>query len=329
MKELKELRLDDSHLMLQDNVVRGPILPRGYSELDREIHVKGETVVEGAMYALSLQVTAGPLQVQGAVFIQRELHIFTDCKGDVEFCKSVGSSGSVVCHSTSGKVYFGADINAKSVSLKNAYVAANIFADEVVLENCVVLGGVFAVKSLQLTNVVLGTFHSPSVRIAQELAVLLPSVFSVEPIASLPGSRVRNFALADLGALMRGVPEGERTGYISVDPGKEVQRSVLTDAAGNTQVVLCYSVAGKVLTADLVNMDHLQNHFLLAAGSLGAQTLRTYDLGPDSKGKLLELTPVTIAEFFFKILDGRITVKPLDAKISFAELSRVYGENRA
>ncbi len=325
MKELQELKLDNNRLVLQDNIVRGAVLPKGYAELDREIHVKGETVIEGALFGQSLQVCSGPLRIDGAVFLQNELHVFSDCKGEVSFRKSVGSSGAIVCNSTSSMTYFGADINAKSVTLKNCFVAANIFADDVSLENCVVLGGVFAVKNLNIVNAIVGTFHSPSVRIAQEVGILLPSAFSVEPVSCLPGTSLRNYSLTDLGSLMRGIPEKERSGYISMNIEKEVQRSVLCDASGNTQVVLSYSVAGKVLTADFVNMENLQNHFLLSAGSLGAQTLRIFDLGLDGKGAAVELTQKSIADFFFKLLDGRIAPKKLDSQISFAELAKVYG----
>ena len=42
-----------------------------------------------------------------------------------------------------------------------------------------------------------------------------------------------------------------------------------------------YTVVGKVLAVDLIDTDKFENHFLLTAASLGAQLLKTYDLGVD------------------------------------------------
>jgi len=325
MNELKELRLNDNRLVLKDNIVTTPILPRGYKELDRDVSVQGESIVEGPLYAKTLEVANGPLSVRGAVFTQSEIHVNIDAAGTIEFQKSVGSAGSIVCQSRKGRVLFGADINAKSVTLRNCYVAANVFGDEVVLEDCVVLGGVFAVRTLSLTNVVIGTFNAPAVKAARDVNLLLPSAFSVEPVAMLPGTSFRCLSLVDLSALMRGVPEKDRTGSVSIDPEREAQRSVLVDDAGNTQVLRSYSVVGKVLAADLVDMEKLQNHFLLAAGSLGSQVLRTYDLGNDSQGKVVSLTPANIADFFFRLLDGRVKPREMNASFSISEVMDAFG----
>ena len=325
MKDLTEIRIDDQRLVFKDNLIKGAILPKTADLLDRDVSVEGETVIEGAVYARNLEVSHGPLTIRGAVFLKVELHVFSGVKEPIIFEKCVGSAGAIVCHSPSAKTYFGSDINAKTVNLRNTYVASNIFADEITLENCVVLGGVFATKSLAMNNVVVGTFNSPSVHLGQEIHLLLPSAFSVEPFSCLPGTRVVNHTLADLGALMRGIPEKEQTGSIPLDPGKESQRTALVDDAGNAQTLRSLSVVGKVLAADLLDMDKLQNHFLLTAGSLGAQLLKTFDLGPDLSGKPVVLTPITIAEFFFKLLDGRITPRILDGTFTMNDLITAYG----
>ena len=46
-------------------------------------------------------------------------------------------------------------------------------------------------------------------------------------------------------------------------------------------LVHCYSVVGKVLAADLVNVDKLRNHFLIGATALGrsiAENLMIWEL---------------------------------------------------
>jgi hypothetical protein len=324
MKELKELRFDGQRLVLKDNLVRSPILPKAHTELDRDIQVDGETVIQGAVFARNLEIAQGPLEVHGAVFTQGEIHVASDCRGTIEFRKAVGSASSVTSHSNNARLLFGADINAKQVNLRNAYVAANVFADEVVLENCVVLGGVFATKSLVLNNAITGTYSSPSVRLSQSLFLLLPSAFSVEPLSCLPGTKVKNLTLADLGALMRGVPECEMAGFIPLDPTQEEQKIVLSDEKGEIQVVRCLSVAGKVLAADLMDAEKLQNHFLLAAGAMGSQLLKTYSIGVDSQGNPVELTLKRLADFFFSILDGKIQIRQIDGRFELKDVMAGY-----
>jgi len=319
MKELVELRLDDNRLVLKDHRVRTPILPKVHAEMERDVVVMGETVVEGAVYARSLQVQAGPLDVHGPVFTQNELHVVPDFKGSVFFRKTVGSAGGIVSRGAGARAYFGADLNAKQVNLRNAFVAANIFAQEITLDNCVVLGGTFATRELAINNGVVGTFNSPSVRLSHNLYTLLPSVFSVEPMSCLPGTMVRNLTLTDLGAMMRGTAQADRSGYIALDPSTEQQRIVLTDDAGNVQVVRSLTVAGKVLAADLLDLEEFQSHFILSAGSLGAQLLKTYELSGDA-GPRVELTPQRIAEFFFDVLNGKIQPQPMQGSVSLREL---------
>lgn len=328
MTTLQELRFDGPQVVLRNNVVKGALLPRSYAEMDRDVRVDGEAVVEGALFARSLLITGGPLTVEGAVYAQREIHVQSDCHEIVRFAKAVGTAGTVSCLPTSGGVIFGADINAAAVTLRHAFVAANVFGDDVTLEDCVVLGGVFASKSLAMTNCVVGTFHAPAVRLAQELILLLPAGFSVEPIAALPGTRVRNFALADLAALMCGTPERENTGWVRMHVDREEQRTDLVDDAGNAQVVRSYSIAAKVLTADLLDLEALQNHFLLTAGSLGGQTIRTYDLGTGADGQPVPITPESLTAFFLKLLNGQIEARELSGNLSFDDIASALGGAR-
>lgn len=325
MQELTEVRFNENRITLKDNRVKTPILPKITSELDRDITIQGNCVLEGPVYARNISVQKGPLHVQGSVFAQVELHINSDCTDEIVFDKAVGSAQSVVSHASGTRLFFLADINAKQVRLRNAYVAASIFADEVVLENCVVIGGVFGTQSVDLTDCVVGTFNSPSVRAAKQIHLLLPSAFSVEPISVLPGTRINNLALADLGALMRGKPEAEFTGAIEMDVSREGVRAVLSTSESQ-QVLRTYSVAGKVLAASMIDSDKLQNHFLLTAAALGPQLLRSYDLGSDSQGREVVLTPQRIASFFFDLLNGKIVPQALDGNFSMEDIVRHFGD---
>ena len=205
----------------------------------------------------------------------------------------------------------------------NAFVAGSIYCDEAVLENCVVIGGVFATQKLDLNNSVVGTFNSPSVKASQNIRLLLPSAFSVEEISVTPDTKFTNLSLADLGALYRGIEEQGNSGQISMDVSADSVKTVLSD--GDFQKTLrSYTVVGKVLAADLIDTDKLQNHFLLTAASLGPQLLKTYSLGLDSEGKEVELTIEKIRDFFFDILHGRKAPKEMDGKFSIADLAARY-----
>ncbi|MEE1167471.1 MAG: hypothetical protein UHS52_00460, partial [Alistipes sp.] len=208
---------------------------------------------------------------------------------------------------------------AKSVSLHNAFVAGSIYADEVTLDNCVVIGGVFATQNVELTNSIVGTFNTPQISISGVVNLLLPSAFSIERINATANAKMYNLSLADLGSLYRGMPESEKSGRIEINSSiDEVTSKLVDDQVQKT--LRSYTVVGKVLAADLVDTDKFQNHFLLTAASLGPQLLRTYDMGVDKDGNVASLEIGKIRDFFFDILSGKIEIKDMDGKFSFADI---------
>jgi hypothetical protein len=319
MKELKELRFNETDILLQDNLVRGSILPQKVAELNRNIIFKGNNVVEGPIYGHRIEIQQGDLEVQGAVFSQLELYVNSEAKGTVEFKKCVGSANSIVSRAANCRIIFNSDVNAKSVSLHNAFVAGSIYADEVTLDNCVVIGGVFATQNVELTNSIVGTFNTPQISISGVVNLLLPSAFSIERINATANAKMYNLSLADLGSLYRGMPESEKSGRIEINSSiDEVTSKLVDDQVQKT--FRSYTVVGKVLAADLVDTDKFQNHFLLTAASLGPQLLRTYDLGVDKDGNPASLEIGKIRDFFFDILSGKIEIKDMDGKFSFADI---------
>ena len=319
MKELKELRFNETDILLQDNLVRGSILPQKVAELNRNIIFKGNNVVEGPIYGHRIEIQQGDLEVQGAVFSQLELYVNSEAKGTVEFKKCVGSANSIVSRAANCRIIFNSDVNAKSVSLHNAFVAGSIYADEVTLDNCVVIGGVFATQNVELTNSIVGTFNTPQISISGVVNLLLPSAFSIERINATANAKMYNLSLADLGSLYRGMPESEKSGRIEINSSiDEVTSKLVDDQVQKT--LRSYTVVGKVLAADLVDTDKFQNHFLLTAASLGPQLLRTYDRGVDKDGNVASLEIGKIRDFFFDILSGKIQIKDMDGKFSFADI---------
>ena len=140
------------------------------------------------------------------------------------------------------------------------------------------------------------------------------------------GARMFNLTLADWGSLLKGVPENEQSGCIEIDLQADEQKISLKDHEGNVTLWETYSVAGKVLAADMLDLKKLNNHFILSVGTLGEQLIKEYDLGCDKKGKPIKLTLDTIGDFFRNIQSGKIKVKPVDGHVSFDDLKKYYAQ---
>jgi len=126
------------------------------------------------------------------------LHVESGASGDISFEKAVGCGQSLVSLAPGARTRFGADINAKSVKLRNAFVAGSIFAEEIALERCVVIGGVFATKKLSIQDVLVGTSTDRSQGGRRELS---PAPFRFLLGAPLRHCRVPN--LISLGLIPR------------------------------------------------------------------------------------------------------------------------------
>lgn len=320
MEELKEIRFNESNIRLKDNLVKGSILPEKVAELNRTITIQGNSVIEGPVYAHKLEIQQGDLEIQGAVFTQLELYVNSEATGNISFKKSVGSANSIVARANHCKTVFYSDINAKSITLYNAFVAGSIYADEIILENSVVIGGVFATQSVDLTNSIVGTFNSPFIRIAQSVSILLPSAFSIEKISVAPDTTFYNLSLADLGSLYKGMKQAPDSGKIAINTDADTVKTTLTNEEMQ-KTLHSYTVIGKVLAADLIDTDKFQNHFLLTAAALGTQLLKTYDLGVNGDGEPVTLTLEKIRDFFFDILHGKIEIQTMDGKFDISQIT--------
>lgn len=321
MKELTNIQFDRENIILNSNRVQGAILPKNVGELDRDVTIQQDTVIEGAVYGRKIEIESGDADIKGAAFAQLEIHIDSGAKGCVKFEKSLGAVESIVSHARECKVMMLSDVNAKEVRLTNAFVGGSIFADEITLVNCVVIGGVFANKELSLNACIVGTFNAPSVNMEGANSLLLPSAFSLEPVNYNPATTtLHNLALADLGALYKGVAPAANTGRIKMDLDVDEVKSTLT--AEDRQVsVRNYTVVGKVLAADLIDWEKMQNHFLMTAASLNTQLLSVYDLGIDASGNKALLTPERIYDFFMDLMLGRKDIPELDGTFSIDSIA--------
>ena len=324
MTDINDKDFGQNTITLRNNRVATSIIPRTNAELDRQVVVDTDVLVEGSVYAKFLEISNGPAEFRKAVFADKELHIKSDAKGLIYFVKSVASSQSVSSLLTNGKAIYGGDVNAPTVKMKNCMVCGSIYGTEVQLENCVVLGGVFSSRSLTITGSMVGTFNSPEVNASGVNYLLYPTAFSVEPMSFLPGTEFWNLSLADLGSLFKGEDEKPNTGKIKIDFENDTQRTVLTDENGTQTLINSYSVASRVLVSDLINMEKVENHFLIISASLGSQILKTYSLTKSNGEKGPELNVKDIAEFFFNIVAGKVQIKEMDGKLDFDELKKNF-----
>ena len=324
MTDINDKDFGQNTITLRNNRVATSIIPRTNAELDRQVVVDTDVLVEGSVYAKFLEISNGPAEFRKAVFADKELHIKSDAKGLIYFVKSVASSQSVSSLLTNGKAIYGGDVNAPTVKMKNCMVCGSIYGTEVQLENCVVLGGVFSSRSLTITGSMVGTFNSPEVNASGVNYLLYPTAFSVEPMSFLPGTEFWNLSLADLGSLFKGEDEKPNTGKIKIDFENDTQRTVLTDENGTQTLINSYSVASRVLVSDLINMEKMENHFLIISASLGSQILKTYSLTKSNGEKGPELNVKDIAEFFFNIVAGKVQTKEMDGKLDFDELKKNF-----
>lgn len=324
METLREIRFDDNDLFLKDNIIKTSILPKGSRELKRNINIESNTFFEGSVFGNTINIDNGDVIFKGAVFANKELHVGTSMSGKIRFNKAVASAESIAALVSSGRVIFGSDVNAPSVRLKNCYIGGSVFGSEVYLENCVVLGGAFATKNLAITSCVFGTFNAPSVELSGVNYMLYPAAFSIEPLSFLPQTELYNISMAHLGALFKGEPEGENTGKIKMDLEDDHQRTVLVDDDGSTTTVNSYSVSGRLLVADLIDFEKLENHFLIGAGALNSQILKVYSLTKSDGEKSEELIVENISDFFFNIISGVIQIQNISGEISFSDLKKAF-----
>ncbi len=324
METLNEIRFDENDIFLKDNIVKTNILPKGSKDLKRNIKIESNTIFEGSVFGNTISIDNGDIVFKGAVFANKELHVGTTMSGRIRFNKAVASAESIAALVSSGRVIFGSDVNAPSVRLKNCYIGGSIFGAEVYLENCVVLGGVFATKNLTITSCVFGTFNAPSVELSGVNYMLYPAAFSIEPLSFLPQTELYNSSMAHLGALFKGEPEAQNTGKIKMDLEDDHQRTVLVDDEGSTTTVNSYSVSGRVLVADLIDFEKLENHFLIGAGALNSQILKVYSLTRSDGEKSEELTVENISDFFFNIISGVVQIQDISGEISFNELKKAF-----
>lgn len=322
--ELNEIRIDSKDLILRENKVTSPILPQTTDQLKRSVIIEGDVEVFGPVYGDKVLVHHGPVSFFKSVFGKEELVVDPSAEGDVIFHNAVGSGQVVSAAASKDRTVFASDVNATRVTLRNCFVGGCVYGDEIILDHCVVLGGAFATKNLSINHSIVGTFNSQSVSIEGLNYLLYPSAFSVEPVEAASSAELYNITLADLMGLFKGDAQKGSTGRIKIDLKGDAQRANLKADDGSIILVHSYSVAGKVLVADMSDFERLGNHFLINAGALSSQLMKEYEVTGDD-GQVRKLSLEEIRDFFFKVLDGEVEIRMMDSDIDFEEMKRKFG----
>lgn len=324
-EELNEIRIDSKDLLLKDNKVTSPILPQTSDQLKRTVVVEGNVEIVGAVYGDKIVIHNGPAEFHKSVFGKEELVIDPTSTGDILFHNAVGSNQVISAASSNGNVIFASDANATRIVMRNCFVGGCVYADEIILDHCVVLGGAFATKKLEINSSMVGTFNSQAVTMEGVNYLIYPSAFSVEPVTASSTAELYNITLADLMDLFKGDLQKEFTGKIRMDIAADAQRANLKADDGTMLLVHSYSVAGKVLFADLQDFEKLGNHFLVNAGALSSQLMKEYEV-TNAQGKTHKLDLASIRAFFFSVLDGEIEIQTINGKIDFEALKDKFGK---
>ena len=149
-KNMEEIRVDSKDLILKDNKVSSAIIPQTSAQLKRSVVIEGNTDILGAVYGEKILIHDGPCEFHRSVFGKEELVIDPTSKNTIIFRESAGSNQVISSTSLSGEVTFCSDLNAKRVTLRNAFVGGCVYADEIQLDNSVVIGGAFGAAQQSL-----------------------------------------------------------------------------------------------------------------------------------------------------------------------------------
>lgn len=323
-QKLDELRFDSNGtVILKNNNVKSDILPQKSDEMQRIITIQGNVLIEGAVYGEKILIHDGPVEVKRSIFANNEFHVDTSTKGNLLFWETVASSDTISCMATLATTIFGADVNAKKISLRNAFVGGSVIADEITLDHCIVMGGVFGTNRITIHNSICGTFNSQETNLSGTTYLLYPSAFSVEPIKATEDMKLYNLSITDLMGMFRKQEPKKGTGKILMDLHSDSQRVNMKDDDGSMLLLNSYSVAGRVLVADLINFDSLGNNDLINCASISSQLLKEYTMD-DPEGNHIPLSIQNISRFFHSVLDGTIPIPEVDSTIPFEELKAYY-----
>jgi hypothetical protein len=107
-----------------------------------------------------------------------------------------------------------------------------------------------------------------------------------------------NITPADPGAAFGDGLQKPDTGKIRLNIEVDSRRVILVGGADTRMFLHSYSVAGRILVSDFIDLRNPENHFLIISASPGPQILKTYSLQRTGEGKNGDLTIVNISAFF-------------------------------
>jgi cytoskeletal protein CcmA (bactofilin family) len=174
-------------------VVRGPILPSKKSELLREISLRNNFNIQGAVYAHNL-VAEGSGIVDGPLLVKREIMLtppmdykeLMNYNEHMIFRRGIHAGRSILVEINGPKksspardiryspLIVRGDISSGLVKLENAIILGNIHCDSAFIKNSIILGSPFVAGKLTIENSSMLSFNAGSVEIMGHNTLLVP-----------------------------------------------------------------------------------------------------------------------------------------------------------
>lgn len=173
--------LDSSNVILDNKIYDSSFIPNSKKEMYRNFLFKKECKVGGSIFGRSLEVKDGPFIVNGSIVLNEDAKILVTNEESNSIIKGcVQAERSIICDSKNGtekaRLVIEGDVHTDILNLSNTFVYGNIFCKSAIIKNSVILGHLFAERRLELNNSIVGTFTSRTVKVQNNVGILIPTV---------------------------------------------------------------------------------------------------------------------------------------------------------
>ena len=186
---------DDENFLVIENTVEHPIFPARQGQLQRNVVLKGDLDVKGAIYCNSLRAE-GAVRVHGPVLAKREIELFPPDDADKTMIFRQGINAvraisvtvnhliqkSPVAGNGNRPLVIKGNVCSSVVSLENTVLLGNVRAENALLKDCIILGSPIITGGLQLENCLVISFQAGSVKFRGRNTLLVPYGISRSPI---------------------------------------------------------------------------------------------------------------------------------------------------
>lgn len=172
---------DSTALVVDGKLYDAAIIPTKKIEMWRKIVLKGNAQVSGAIFAGSLDATAGPIEIGQSIFVKEDMHFSIPMgagrsivHGCVQAVRSILVDGKTATNGD--RLVIEGDVYADSVNLTNVFVYGNVFCKSAKLSNSVVLASIYADTRVDLQKSLVGTLATRTATFNESVGILHPAI---------------------------------------------------------------------------------------------------------------------------------------------------------